>query len=265
MPHDPSKQNPDRPVAIITGGLAGLGLGTAVEMLRSGFDIAIVDLPEDAAIPSALADRGGECRYYSMDVADLARHDDVLSAIEADFGRLDCLVNNAGIAARPLTDILDLEPAALDRSIDVNLRGTFFLTQAFARRLLARQDKSPLFYKSIIIVTSIAAEFTFTDRSQYCITKSALSMVTKLFAVRLASAGIHVHEVRPGLMQTSMTAQVGNAEIEKMFSDGIVPLPRWGQPEDVGRTICSLASGALPYMTGQAVWTAGGLNIPKIV
>lgn len=257
-----------RPVAIVTGGLQGLGLGTVVELGKAGFDVAIVDLPEAPEMPpevDRLRAGGGQVRYYQMDISDLGRHGPVLDAIAADFGRLDCLVNNAGIAARPLVDILELQPEGFDASVDINLRGTFFLTQAFANRLLAGGVSVPEAYKSIIIITSIAAELSFIDRSQYCITKSALSMVTKLFAARLGAAGIHVHEIRPGLMQTPMTAKVGNDTIAKLIADGVVPLPRQGQPEDIGKTVAALASGALPYMTGQPIWTAGGLNIPRIL
>jgi 3-oxoacyl-[acyl-carrier protein] reductase len=257
-----------RPVAIVTGGLQGLGLGIADAMRIAGFDLAIVDLPEEAVLPDVLtapAEAGGTCRYYRMDIADLDTHEGILAAIQSDFGRLDCLVNNAGIAARPLTDILDLGPEAFDKSVEVNLRGTFFLTQSFAKRLIESGPATTNAYRSIVIITSIAAELSFTDRSQYCVTKSALSMVTKLFAARLASEGIHVHEVRPGLMQTPMTAQAGSDTIEKLLASGAVPIRRWGLPEDVGRTVCSLASGALPYMTGQPIWVAGGLNIPRIL
>ncbi|MBL0770060.1 3-ketoacyl-ACP reductase [Sphingopyxis sp. DHUNG17] len=260
--------SPGRPVAIVTGALQGLGLGIAQSLRAAGFDLAIVDLAEDAAMPASLtepAEGAGRCRYYRMDIADVAAHRPVLSAIESDFGRLDCLVNNAGIAARPLTDILELGPDAFDRSVEVNLRGTFFLTQAFANKLIASGPATPGAYRSIILITSIAAELSFTDRSQYCVTKSALSMVTKLFAARLAGDGIHVHEVRPGLMKTPMTAKTGSDTIEKLLASGAVPIARWGLPEDVGGTVSSLATGALPYMTGQPIWTAGGLNIPRIL
>jgi NAD(P)-dependent dehydrogenase (short-subunit alcohol dehydrogenase family) len=255
-------------LAIVTGGLQGLGLGIAEAMRAAGFDLAIVDLATDAGLPAALTTPGegvGTCRYYRMDISDIPSHEPVLSAIESDFGRLDCLVNNAGIAARPLTDILDLQPDAFDRSVEVNLRGTFFLTQAFAKKLIASGPATPDAYRSVIIITSIAAELSFTDRSQYCVTKSALTMATKLFAARLASEGIHVHEVRPGLMRTPMTANTGSDTIERLLAAGAVPIARWGAPEDVGVTVCSLASGALPYMTGQPIWTAGGLNIPRIL
>lgn len=268
MPAEEKDMSQGRPVAIVTGGLQGLGLGIAESLRAAGFDLAIVDLAADAELPAALtapAEGAGLCRYYQLDIADIPAHASVLSAIATDFGRLDCLVNNAGIAARPLTDILELGSDAFDRSVEVNLRGTFFLTQAFAKKLIASGPAAPDVYRSIILITSIAAELSFTDRSQYCVTKSALSMVTKLFAARLAGEGIHVHEVRPGLMQTPMTAKTGSDTIEKLLAAGAVPIARWGLPEDVGRTVCSLASGALPYMTGQPIWTAGGLNIPRIL
>ncbi|MFC3053768.1 3-ketoacyl-ACP reductase [Kordiimonas pumila] len=257
----------NRPVAIVTGGLQGLGLGAVCEMLDEGFDVAIVDLAANVALPDGVTSRlgaGKQCRYYQMDIADTERHETVLSAIEGDFGRLDCLVNNAGIAARPLTDILKLDTTAFDKSVEVNLKGTFFLTQKFANKLLAMGEPADGAYRSIINITSIAADFAITDRSQYCVTKSALSMVTKLFAKRLAPAGIHVHEIRPGFMQTEMTAKVGNDTIEALLARGYVPIPRWGKPEDVGQAIASLAAGRIPYMTGQPMWIAGGLNVANI-
>jgi 3-oxoacyl-[acyl-carrier protein] reductase len=258
-----SNNRTERPVAIVTGGLQGLGLGIAEALIGDGFDVAVIDLPEQPVLPAAL--RSDACHYYQMDIAQIERHRPVLDAIQRDFGRLDCLVNNAGIAARPLTDILALDVTAFDRSVDINLRGTFFLTQAFANRLLASGPADPATYRSIITITSMAAEIVFTDRSQYCVTKSALSMMTGLFASRLAADGIHVHEVRPGLMRTPMTANVGNDTIERLLASGRVPIPRWGEAADVGRTVVSLASGALPYMTGQPIWVAGGLNIPRVL
>ncbi len=250
-----------RPVAIVTGGLQGLGLGIAQELLSDGFRVAIVDLPQSPRLPERLDGDPDGCRYYQLDIADIDRHEDVLSAIEADFGRMDCLVNNAGIAARPLTDILDLEPSAFDKSVDVNLKGTFFLTQNFGKKLIDTKASAKDVYRSIIIITSIAAEMVSIERSQYCVTKAALSMVAKLFAARLASEGVYVHEVRPGFMQTAMTASGSSGRIEELLQSGFVPVPRWGQAGDVGRAVASLAAGRIPYMTGQPFWIAGGLNI----
>jgi 3-oxoacyl-[acyl-carrier protein] reductase len=253
------------PVAVVTGGIQGLGLGSARHLIGRGFRVAILDLAKDAEPPEELQDafNEGQCHYYTADIADLDCHDSTLDQVRGTFGRIDCLVNNAGVAARPLTDILDLKPDAFDYSVQVNLRGTFFLSQAFARQLLAAPVPETKSYRSIINITSIAAEIISTDRSQYCVTKSALSMVTRLFATRLAGHGINVHEVRPGFMQTDMTASAGSEAMEEMISGGLLPIPRWGTADDVGQTVASLASGDLPYMTGQPIWTAGGMNIMR--
>jgi 3-oxoacyl-[acyl-carrier protein] reductase len=263
-------QNTDntiRPVAIVTGGLRGLGLAIAKQMAKDGFDIAVIDLtspgPECDAILVPLTAHGAYFKYYALDISDIARHADTLAQIQSDFGSVACLVNNAGIAARPLTDILDLDASAFDRSMDINLRGTFFLTQAFAKMLVDVPLPDTGIYRSIVIVTSIAAEMISIDRSQYCISKAALSMVTRLFATRLAQHNIHVHEVRPGFIRTDMTASAGSEVIDQWIAQGRVPMPRWGEPEDVGSAISTLACGRLPYTTGQAFWVAGGLNITR--
>lgn len=259
--NDLNNENQARPVAIVTGGHQGLGLGAASALAREGFDIALVDLHEepDAQVMDGIP--ADKIRYYQLDIADLDRHQPVLEQIIEDFGRVDCLVNNAGIAARPLTDILQLSPEAFDRSVDINLRGTFFLTQAFANLLLTAPPSPDGQYRSIVFVSSIAADLVSVDRAQYNVTKSALSMVAKLFALRLAAAGIHVHEVRPGLIATAMTASSGSSIPDQWITEGRVPIPRWGQKEDVGQAIATLAAGRLPYMTGQPLWIAGGMNI----
>lgn len=262
--------DPIRPVAVVTGGRQGLGRGAAVHLARKGFDVAIADLPalqDDVAIGELLAtlrETGAKAEYYQLDIADLGAHAAFVDQVWADFGRLDCLHNNAGIAARPLVDVLDLEPEAFDRASDINLRGTFFLSQAVAKSMLA--DPSRLtdgVYRSILFVTSIAAELVSTDRSQYCITKAAVSMASEVFATRLGPEGIHVHEIRPGFMRTEMTASASTAPIDKKMEDGSVPLGRWGSTNDVGQAVATLASGDLPYMTGQPLWIAGGLNIAQ--
>lgn len=248
----------NHPVAIVTGGFQGLGLGAVAELAAEGFLVAVLDLRAPAEVPTDLFPPG--TRYYQLDIADLDAHDAVLDRIITDFGRIDCLVNNAGVAARPLTDILELQPEQFDRSVDVNLRGTFFLTQNVANRLVSQGTHEH--YASIITITSIAAELVNTQRAQYCVTKAGLSMVTKLYAQRLASLGIACHEIRPGFMHTTMLASVGQTVVDEWIEDGRVPIPRWGSPSDVGRAVATLASGRMPYSTGQAFWVAGGLNIP---
>ncbi|AGN19950.1 hypothetical protein J433_15112 [Corynebacterium glutamicum MT] len=257
-----------RPVALVTGGRQGLGLGAAKGLALRGFDLAIVDLPEpDQAtdlVLNELRKLGATTRYYQLDISEVERHQEIIDQIWEDFGRLDCLHNNAGIAARPLTDILQLTPDAFDRAVDINLRGTFFLSQTVANRMVEDPDRfSDGIYRSIIIVTSIAAELVSPDRAQYNITKAGLSMLTKILAYRLGPEGIAVHEIRPGFMHTAMTASAGSPEIEAAIADGRVPLSRWGNPDDISTAVGTLASGDLPYMTGQPIWIAGGLNVVK--
>lgn len=255
-----------RRVAVVTGAVQGLGLGTALALAQSGFDLALVDLHESNELTQQACDQvaelGAQARYYQLDISQREKQVGVLGQIASDFGRIDTLVNNAGIAARPLTDILELQPEAFDRSVNINLRGTFFLTQAFANMAIAQKWATAENYVSVIIVSSIAAEMVNTDRAQYCVTKAALSMTTKLFAQRLAPEHIYVHEIRPGFMQTAMTASAGNTIVDDWINEGRVPIARWGQPDDIGQTIATLASGAMPYTTGQAFWVAGGLNLP---
>jgi 3-oxoacyl-[acyl-carrier protein] reductase len=269
-----------RPWALVTGGLRGIGHAIAHSLCAQGLDVAIVDLdapgPGTEAIVQALAaTQGGAVRvvYQRLDIADLAQHGPVLQALEAAFGAPPrCLVNNAGIASRPLTDLLEIGPEAFDRNLGINLRGSFFLTQAVARRLVAvpstdgagaadgAADAPP---PSIVFITSIAAELVSPDRAPYCISKAGLSTVTRLFATRLAAHGIAVHEVRPGFIRTDMTASAGSEVIDRWIAEGRVPVPRWGTPQDVGQVVAALAAGRLPYMTGQPIWVAGGLNIAR--
>ncbi len=255
-----------RPVALVTGSAQGLGLGTAHELARNGFDVVVSDLHAEADLAAGLLDElrahGTTIAYYQLDVTDLSAHKGAIEFVADTFGRFDTLVNNAGIATRPLTDILDIPVDMFDRAVDINLRGTFFLTQAYANLVIVRGWTGFDTYRSIVIVSSIAAEMVNTDRAPYCITKSALTMVTKLFAQRLAEYGIHVHEVRPGFMATAMTASAGNTIVDDWIRDGRVPIARWGNATDIGETIATLALGKLPYMTGQPIWVAGGLNLP---
>lgn len=251
-----------RPVALVTGARQGLGRAIALALADRGFDVAALDLLCDDKADSLLAAlqaKGARGYFGVMDLADVSAHDAALDAAEAALGPVDALVNNAGIAARPLTDILELSAEGFDGNLAVNLRGTFFLTQAMARRMIAR---SSAHYRSITFIASIAATHVSTDRSQYCVAKAALSMVTQLYADRLGAAGIAVHEIRPGFIRTEMTGSAPTGKIDAYIDSGAVAQRRWGESADVGRVAATLAAGDLPYVTGQPIYVDGGYHIP---
>lgn len=253
-----------KPVALVTGGRQGLGRGCALALAERGFDIIVVDQLDDEIAQetvAAIQNKGASVCFLIGDISSVEKHDAIVDAAWNAFGGIDCLVNNAGIAPHKLNDILDLDADSFDRNLGVNLRGSFFLTQAFARRMRDAAQNS--FYRSIIFISSIAASHVSTDLAEYCISKAGLSMVSRLFAVRLADCGVHVHEVRPGFIRTAMTASAAapRGRIEAHIESGDVPLHRWGEPKDVGQSVATLAAGEMPYLVGQAIYVDGGYHI----
>lgn len=251
-----------RMVAMVTGARQGIGSAIALALAAKGFDIAVIDLIEDEKVETLqgeIAALGRKSCFALLDIAEVAAHEAALDQVERTLGPVDALVNNAGIAVRPLTDIMEIGTEAFDRNMDVNLRGTFFLTQQVGKRMLARESSN---YRSITFITSIAAGMVSTTRSPYCISKCGLSMAAQLFALRLGEAGIAVHEIRPGFIRTDMSAELPSAKIESYMDSGRVPFRRWGSPEDIGQVAASLASGALPYVSGQPIFVDGGFHIP---
>jgi len=250
-----------RPVALVTGARQGIGRAIALALAGKGFDVAVLDLVRDEKAESLLAEleaAGARGHYGVMDLADLQSHASAVSQAEEALGPIDTLVNNAGIAVRPLVDILDVSPEVFDKNMGVNLRGTFFLTQEVARRMVARKSEH---HRSITFITSIAATHVSTVRSPYCVSKAALSMAGQVFAVRLGEAGIAVYEIRPGFIKTDMSASNPSNKIDGYIADGVVPQRRWGQTTDISQVAASLAIGALPYVTGQPIYVDGGFHI----
>ncbi|MGH6917999.1 MAG: 3-ketoacyl-ACP reductase [Geminicoccaceae bacterium] len=249
-----------RRVAIVTG--AGRGIGRAIAIkLAERFDLAITDVdPQGNAVGEELQRLGAEALFVHGDLADLATHAPALDQIVARFGRIDCLVNNAGIASPVRGDLLELTPENYDRVLAVNLRGTLFFTQAVAKRMLAQ---APDGARSIITVSSINAAMAAVERGDYAISKTGLAMLTKLFALRLAEASIGVFEVRPGIIRTDMTAGV-SARYDQVIAQGGVPMRRWGEPSDVAAVVAALASDAFGFATGSVIEVAGGLAIPRL-
>jgi NAD(P)-dependent dehydrogenase (short-subunit alcohol dehydrogenase family) len=255
-----------RPVALITGGRRGIGQGIAYALAEAGFDLVIADLERDADAEATLAGtavRGARAHFLVADVADLAAQDDLVEAAFGAFGRLECLVNNAGVSVLSRGDLLDVSAASYDRCLAVNLRGPFFLTQRIARRMLAASalaDGSP---RSIVTITSVNADMPAPSRGEYCISKAGASMLTKLFALRLAPHGIGVFEIRPGIIRTAMTAPSA-ARYEREIAGGLSPIARWGEPADVGRVVATAATGQLPFSVGQVLYVDGGLSLPRL-
>ena len=250
----------------MTGGSRGIGAAIVVALATAGFDIAIVSLERDSDAGDVIAKAralGRKLLYCEHDLSLIDAHRPLLDRIRSELGEVDCLVNNAGVTSLRRGDMLDLTPESFDRTVGINLRGTYFLTQAVARDMVERSARASPGYRSIINITSANAEIVGPDRADYCLTKAALSMMSKLYAVRLAACGVHVFEVRPGLIRTDMTAPAAD-RYDALIAQGGVPLERWGTPEDVAATVATLAEGRLRFATGEIVNVGGGLHLHRL-
>ena len=254
-------------VALVTGGSRGIGFGIAQALAAENWDVLINGVREEAAVASSLAElraRGVRVGYARGDIGSAEGRAAILAAAR-DFadGSIHLLVNNAGVAPTVRADVLETSEESYDRVVDTNLKGVYFLTQAFARDMVAARKTDPAFPAAIVNITSISATVVSINRGEYCVAKAGLSMVTQLFAVRLGAEGIPVYEVRPGVIKTDMTSGV-TAKYDQLIENGLCVQPRWGFPADVGRVVAALARGDLAYSTGQVVMVDGGLTIPRL-
>jgi NAD(P)-dependent dehydrogenase (short-subunit alcohol dehydrogenase family) len=252
--------------ALITGGTRGIGLGIARRLLQEDWHLILAGVRAEGEVASLLDDlRAGQrgVHYVEANIADGAARQRLVDAVRARCGAVDALVNNAGRAPEVRADILDATEASFETLIRTNLQGPYFLTQALARDQAARRRLDPSFAPSIVFITSVSAAMVSVNRGDYCVSKAGLSMAARLFAVRLASEGIPVYEVRPGIVATDMTAGVRET-YNSRIAGGLVPEQRWGQPDDVGRIVAALVRGDAPYATGTVIDVDGGLSIPRL-
>ncbi len=253
-------------VALVTGGLRGIGLAIAQCLAREGLDLAIDDMREEAAAGESLAsfrDLGAEVLYVQADVGDPQARQRLIAAIQQRFGRLHVLVNNAGIAPRVRADVLEATEESFVEVLRVNLQGPYFLTQAVARWLIAQKQADAAFRGCVVNLSSISSTVASISRGDYCISKAGISMATQLWAARLGEFDLPVYEIRPGVIRTDMTSSVV-AKYDKLLAEGLAPQARWGQPEDVGKAVAALVRGDFAYSTGLVVMVDGGMHVPRL-
>lgn len=255
----------NRGLAVVTGGRRGIGRAICSELAQSGFDVAVVDIVDDenaSETVEIVRRHGRNAAFYHKDISETADNSALVQRIEADLGDLTCLVNNAGVQVSMRGDLLDVTEESFDRLVGVNLRGTFFFTQVVARAMLARPQT--LVERSVVTITSANAGLVSPEKGPYCISKAGLSMASQQFAIRLADAGIRVHEIRPGLIQTDMTADVYEKYSAQVEAGQLSAIKRWGQPEDIARGVATLAIGGMPFSTGDIYHIGGGMQMHRL-
>ena len=253
-------------VALITGGSRGIGLGIAHALVKEGYRVAINGVRPIQQVVETLNDLkadGGEVVYCQGDIANPDERKKIVEEIKNQWGDLHVLVNHAGLAPKERKDILEADEKSYDRLMNVNLKGPYFLTQQVANWMIKQKIKNPKNPFTIINISSVSATTASVNRGDYCISKAGISMATKLWAARLGEFDIPVYEVQPGVIRTDMTAGVIE-KYDKLIAEGLTIQKRWGNPEDLGKTVVALASGMIPYATGQVIKTDGGMTIQTL-
>lgn len=263
-----------QPVALITGASRGIGRGIALELARLGWNLVINYAGNHAAAQATAADclataqsagHGIRAEPFQADIAEAAQRGQLLAFTRQTFGRLDLLVNNAGVAPTVRADLLEATEESFDRLIRINVKGPYFLTQQAARWMVEQAAHTPAGQPRprIVTITSISAYTASVNRGDYCLAKAALAMLTPLFAARLAEHGIQVFEIRPGIIATDMTGPV-KARYDQLIANGLTPIARWGRPEDVGKAVAAIAQGLFPFSTGEVFNVDGGFHLRRL-
>ncbi len=263
----------ERLVAIVTGGSRGIGRGIALELARLGYDLLIAhfDFDEQGQPDERNAletrqragDLGARCEILRADISQLEDRRKLVELGRNTFGRCNMLINNAGVAPTKRRDLLEATEESFDRVVGINLKGPYFLTQMVANWMIEQKRRNPAGEYRIVNTSSISAYTSSPARGEYCISKAGISMMTALYADRLAEFGIGVFEVRPGIIKTDMT-KVVTEKYDKLIAEGLTPIQRWGMPEDVGRAVGAIAEGRLDFCTGQVINVDGGFHLRRL-
>ncbi len=263
----------ERPVAIVTGASRGIGKGIARELGSLGYDLIVnhfdftaegkPDESKAVQTQKEIKDSGAKCEILRGDVSSADDRKSLLALAKSKFGRCDMLVNNAGVAPLKRLDLLEATEESFDRVMGINLKGPYFLTQQVANWMIEQRKQYPQRAFRIVNTSSISAYTSSPARGEYCVSKAGISMMTKLYADRLAEYNIGVFEIRPGIIATDMTSAV-KGKYDKLIAEGLTPIKRWGQPEDVAKTVGAIAEGRFDFSTGQVINVDGGFHLRRL-
>jgi NAD(P)-dependent dehydrogenase (short-subunit alcohol dehydrogenase family) len=260
---------PEQPVALVTGAGQGIGRGIALQLAEDGYHVVVNDIvtgtTEQGAeeVKTTIESNGGLASVCQADISSTDDRRSMMEFVDQHFGRLDLLVNNAGVAPKERLDLLEASEQSWDRLMSINLKGPYFLTQLVARRMIDWQDEGAIKQGRIVFISSISAYTSSTGRGDYCVSKAGLSMAVKLFADRLGEHDIPVIEIRPGIISTPMTSAV-TEKYDKLIAEGLLPTRRWGEPADVARVVSAIGRGDLDYSTGESIEVGGGFGIRRL-
>ena len=264
---------PQRLVAIVTGGSRGIGRGIAIELANLSYDILIAHFDFDQQgnpnekkgleTQKEIKALGAQCEVIRADVSNPKDRAAIVNLAKTKFGRCNMLVNNAGVAPTKRVDILEATEESYDRVMTINLKGPYFLTQLVANWMIEQKKANPDAAFRIVNTSSISAYTSSPARGEYCMSKAGISMMTKLYADRLSEFGIGVFEIRPGIIATDMTSVV-KEKYDKLIAEGLTPIKRWGQPEDVAKAVGAIAEGRLDFSTGQVINVDGGFHLRRL-
>jgi Dehydrogenases with different specificities (related to short-chain alcohol dehydrogenases) len=256
-----------KPVAVITGASRGIGRAITLSLASEGFDIVAIARSLDSegmeTLVQEVEKKNAAFFPIGLDISCTSCQTEVVSNILDRYGRIDFLVNNAGVAPLQRNDLLELTEESYDRVLNINLKGPVFFAQKIAKEMIWLKDQVPGYRPAIVFMSSVSAAMSSTNRAEYCISKAGLSMASSIFADRLSEDGILVYEVRPGIIQTDMTARVKD-KYDKLIAEGFIPQKRWGVPDDIGKAVASLARGDWDFSTGSIFEIGGGLNIRSL-